>query len=166
MKKAIIYPGSFDPITKGHIDIIKRASKITDRLIVGVFNNFTKKYWFSPEERKELIEKSLSDIDNVEVKVFGGLLVDFMSENDIHIILRGLRSVTDYEYELQLALGNSALSDSGIETIFMPASRDYLHLSSSMVREIAINNGRIRGLVNENIIHKIEDKAVELQNKS
>lgn len=160
-----VYAGSFDPITKGHVDIIKRAAKLTDNLIVGILNNGSKKYWFSLEERKAMVEKVIGGIDNIEIKTFEGLLVDFMQENDAQIIVRGLRAVSDYEYELQLALGNSMLSEGELETIFLPASRENLYLSSSLVREIAINKGKIDKFVNKEIIEDIENKVLHMKKR-
>jgi len=160
-----VYAGSFDPITKGHVDIIKRAAKLTDRLIVGVLNNGSKKYWFSLEERRQMVEKVIGEIDNIEIKTFEGLLVDFMRENNADVIVRGLRAVSDYEYELQLALGNSVLSEGKLETIFLPASRENLYLSSSLVREIAINKGKIDSFVNKEIVKDIEKKVCDMKKR-
>jgi len=160
-----VYAGSFDPITKGHVDIIKRAAKLTDNLIVGILNNGSKKYWFSLEERRIMVEKIIGGIDNIEIKTFEGLLVDFMQENDAQIIVRGLRAVSDYEYELQLALGNSMLSEGELETIFLPASRENLYLSSSLVREIAINKGKVDKFVNKEIIEDIENKVLHMKKR-
>lgn len=164
MKEAIVYPGSFDPITKGHVDIIKRAAGLTDKLIIGVLNNSAKKCWFTPEERKAMIEQSLGEeVKNVEVKIFNGLLVDFMAENNVKVILRGLRTISDYEYELQLAIGNSTLSRKTVETVFIPASQEYAHLSSSMVREVAINNGLLDMFVSSEIIPQIQHRVAQFK---
>ena len=160
-----VYAGSFDPITKGHVDIIKRAAKLTDKLIVGILNNSSKKYWFSLDERKTMVEKIIGEIENIEIKTFEGLLVDFMQENNAQIIVRGLRAVSDYEYELQLALGNSVLSEGELETIFLPASRENLYLSSSLVREIAINKGKIEKFVNKEIVEDIENKVLDMKKR-
>ncbi|HAG52869.1 MAG TPA: pantetheine-phosphate adenylyltransferase [Alphaproteobacteria bacterium] len=159
MKSIGVYPGSFDPITKGHVDIIKRSAKLVDKLVIGVLNNANKKCWFTPEERKELIEKTIADVDNIEVKLFDGLLVDFMQQNNANLIIRGLRSVSDYEYELQLALGNKTLADFDLETIFIPASKDYLYLSSSIVREVASHGGCLEKFLNAEIIKDVEARA-------
>jgi len=161
MKSIGVYPGSFDPITKGHVDIIKRSAKLVDRLVIGVLNNANKKCWFTPEERKILIEKALGDINNIEVKLFDGLLVDFMQQNNANLIIRCLRSVSDYEYELQLALGNKTLADFDLETIFIPASKDYLYLSSSIVREVACHGGNLEKFVNAEIIEEVKERAKE-----
>lgn len=161
--KIAVYAGSFDPITKGHQDIIRRASKICDKLIVAVLNNSSKKYWFNLEERKAMVKKLLADLPNVEVVDFSGLLVDFMVENSIQVIIRGLRAVSDYEYELTLAYGNYDISDGDIETILIPAAKEYLYLSSSVVREIATYNGRLDKFIDERIMDDIRKRAGELK---
>lgn len=153
-----IYSGSFDPITKGHEDIIRRAAKMTDKLVVAVLNNVNKKYLFSLEERSSMVIESLKDMDNVEVKSFQGLLTEFMEENGIEFIIRGLRAVSDYEYELTMAFANSDISCGKAETIFMPASKQYMYLSSTVVREIANYNGRLSDYLNEHVEMKIRDK--------
>ncbi len=160
-----VYAGSFDPITKGHVDIIKRAAKLTDKLIVGILNNGSKKYWFSLEERKQMVEKVIGSIENIQIKTFEGLLVDFMKENNADVIVRGLRAVSDYEYELQLALGNSVLSEGKLETVFLPATRENLYLSSSLVREIALNKGKLDSFVNKEIIEDIEKKVCDMKKR-
>lgn len=158
-----VYAGSFDPVTKGHVDIIKRAAKLVDKLVVGVLNNSSKKYWFSLEERKEMVSKVVGDLGNIEIDSFEGLLVDFMKKKESTLVIRGLRAVSDYEYELQLALGNNDISDVELETIFLPASRGNLYLSSSLVREVAINKGKIDRFVNKEVIDTIIDKVAELK---
>ena len=129
MKKAI-YPGSFDPLTFGHMDIINRASRIVDELVVGVLNNSAKNSLFSLEERVSMIEEMTKDIPNVTVASFDGLLVEFMNKIDATIIVRGLRAVTDFEYELQIAQANH-VQDSNIETIFLTSDLSYSYLSST-----------------------------------
>ena len=145
-----VYPGSFDPLTNGHLDIIKRASRLFDRIIVGVLHNDAKKAIFSMEERVELIKKCTADIANVEVDLFQGLLVDFVREKHATAIVKGLRAVSDYEYELQMAMLNKHI-DSEIETIFLMADIQNSFLSSSVVKELARNGGDITGLVPEEI---------------
>ncbi len=163
MPKIALYPGSFDPITKGHLDIIRRASILFDKLIVGVFNNSSKKYWFNNEERKQMIEELMkSENIDVEVKIFDGLLVDFIKDEKVNILIRGLRALSDYEYELQFALTNESLAKSKFETIFLSASREYLYLSSSLVKEIGINGGDLTNFVPKIIEKKINEK---LKNK-
>ena len=147
-----VYAGSFDPITKGHFDVIKKSLKITDKLIVAVMNNANKKCWFSLEERKNLIEMLVSEFgDKVEVKSFDGLLIDFM------------KAVSDFEYELGYAFVNHDLSYGEIETIFIPAAREYMYLSSSSVREAATVGARLDIFVDEKIIDIIKKKAESLK---
>ncbi len=159
--KTALYPGSFDPITKGHIDIIKRSVVLVDRLIIGVFKNSNKtNAWFSDEEKVEMIKEILEKegID-AEVILFNGLLVDFIEKEKIDILVRGLRALSDFEYELQFALTNKALAKSKFETIFLNAHREYLYLSSSLVKEIAINNGALDKFVSENVEKKLIEKV-------
>ena len=141
MRRAI-YPGSFDPVTYGHIDIIERAADIFDELIVAVLNNSAKRPLFSVDERVNILKEVLKNIHNVKVLSYEGLLVDFAAENDAGVIVRGLRAVTDFEYELQLAQTNSVLSD-GVDTIFLTTSLKYAYLSSSTVKEVASYGGNI-----------------------
>ncbi len=164
LKKVAVYAGSFDPVTKGHVDIIHRALHMFDKVIVGVLNNTNKTYWFDLEERKEMLKKVTTDIENIEVQCFEGLLVDFMKKNDSNIIVRGLRAVSDYEYELQIALANKTLSSGEIETIFLPASRENLYISSSIVREIARFGGDLEEFVNKEIVEDLQNK-VQLRKK-
>lgn len=152
--KIAIYPGSFDPITNGHLDIITRGAKVFDKLIVAILVNVDKKGLFDIEERVELIERVTGHLPNVEVKCFNGLLVDFARMNNSNVILKGLRTVSDFEYEFQMALMNSKL-DSEIETVFMMTSLHYSYLSSSSVKQVAKFGGCIKGLVPEEIIPDI-----------
>lgn len=145
MRKAI-YPGSFDPVTYGHIDIIERASKIFDTLYVGVLSNPGKTPLFTDEERVEMIKKSVVHIPNVEVDMFTGLLVDYSKVKHAKVIIKGLRAVSDFEYEFQMALMNKKL-DPGIETLFMMTSNKYSYLSSSVVKDIAKFKGCVKSLV-------------------
>jgi len=165
MKKMALYPGSFDPITKGHIDIIKRSSHLFDKLIIGIFKNSTKsKAWFSDGEKVEMIEEILKKEDiNAEIKIFNGLLVDFMYEENVNILIRGLRALSDYEYELQFTLTNKTLSKSEFETVFLTASREYLYLSSSLVKEVALNKGDLHFFVTENVEQRLIKKVEELK---
>lgn len=156
MKKAI-YPGSFDPITFGHIDIIERSAKIVDELIVGVLKNSSKNSLFSLEERVTMIEEMIRDIPNVKVMSFDGLLVDFMEEIEANIIIRGLRAVTDFEYELQIAQTNHVQKPS-IETIFLTTNLQYSYLSSTVVKEFASYGGDISKFVPKQFIQRIYDK--------
>lgn len=152
-----VYPGSFDPITNGHLDIIERASKIFDKVVVGVLKNKNKKPRFTAEERVMLIEKVTSRLPNVSVASFDGLLVDFARENNANVIIKGLRTVNDFEYEFQMALLNKAL-DSECETMFMMTNSKYSYISSSMVNELASYKGDLAGLVPTEIINHIKGK--------
>ena len=141
-----VYPGSFDPVTYGHLDIINRASKLFDKLIVAVLNNGQKKPMFSTEERVMLLEKLTDGMDNVQIDSFSGLLIDFVESYDAHVIIRGLRAVSDFEYELQLAQTNLSLNND-IETVFLVTRNEYSFLSSSIVKEIAKYNGDVSNMV-------------------
>ena len=152
-----IYPGSFDPVTLGHIDIIKRAAKMTDVLIVGVLKNSAKRGLFTIEEREEMLREVTKDIPNIEIKSFDGLLVDFAKENNANTIVRGLRAITDFDYELQMAQTNRALYE-GADTIFIPTSIEYSFLSSTTVREIASLNGDISKFVAPYVELKLKEK--------
>jgi len=138
----VVYPGSFDPVTNGHLDIIERTTKIVDKLIVAVAVNAKKSTLFSTQERTEMIKEAIKNIEKVEVKSFSGLLTDFVRKNKANIIIRGLRAISDFEYESQLALMNKRLAPE-IETIFMVTCSKYSYLNSSIVKEIANLNGNI-----------------------
>ena len=154
MNKAI-YPGSFDPITNGHLDIIIRCSKLYDHLIVGVNELDTKKqFMFSAIERKEMIEDSVSEFKNVEVKIFDNLLVDFAESQHCNVIVRGLRVLSDFEYEFKMALMNRNLNDD-ITTLFMMPHEKYTHISSSLLKEVLKLGGDISDYVPGSIIKKI-----------
>ena len=152
-----VYPGSFDPITNGHLDIIERASKIFDKVVVGVLNNKNKKPKFTSEERVMLIKKVTEHFPNVETASFDGLLVDFAREHSASVIIKGLRTVNDFEYEFQMALLNKTL-DNDCETMFMMTNSKYSYISSSMVNELAGYNGDLAGLVPTEVIQYIKDK--------
>ena len=152
-----VYPGSFDPITNGHLDIIERASYLFDKLIVGVLINTNKTPLFTVEKRIEMIEESCSHIKNVEVDSFEGLLIDFMKKNKATTIVKGLRAVSDFEYEFQMALMNRKLN-SKIETIFMMTNSEYSYLSSSLVKEVAKFGGCIKGLIPNTVEKEILKK--------
>ena len=156
MKRAV-YPGSFDPITFGHIDIIERSAKMVDELVIAVLRNSAKNSLFSLEERVNMIKEVTREIPNVRVETFDGLLVDYMRQIDASIIIRGLRAVTDFEYELQIAQMNHVLKDDA-ETIFLITNLKYSYLSSSLVREIASYGGDITKLVPKQLIDRIYKK--------
>ncbi|MCR5581404.1 MAG: pantetheine-phosphate adenylyltransferase [Pseudobutyrivibrio sp.] len=156
MKRAI-YPGSFDPITYGHLDIIKRASKLCDELIVGVLNNKQKNPLFSIDERVSMISELTENLDNVSVESFEGLTVDFAKEMDAQVIIRGLRAVTDFESEIQIAQSNKVQYPE-LETLFMTTSLNYSYLSSTVVKEFASYGGDISLFVPPEVIPLIESK--------
>ena len=156
MKRAI-YPGSFDPLTLGHVDIIERSAKIVDELVVGVLHNSAKNSLFSIEERVSMIKEITDSIPNVTVASFDGLLVDYMKEIDATIIVRGLRAVTDFEYELQIAQTNH-VENPAVETIFLTTSLQYSYLSSTIVKEFASYGGDISKFVPARFIDRIYDK--------
>ena len=155
-----IYPGSFDPVTLGHLDIIKRASKIFDELIVGVLNNNSKSPLFSVEKRVKMLNDVVKDLPNVKVMSFEGLLVDFARKVDAQIIVRGLRAVTDFEYELQMSQTNTVLNEN-VDTIFFTISLEYAYLSSSTVREAAYFGADISKFVPESVVQQVYDKFKE-----
>lgn len=155
--KIAVYPGSFDPITCGHLDIIKRSCKLFDKVVVAVLNNSQKTPLFSVEDRMELIKKCTKDIPNCEVQSFGGLLADFVKQTGAHTIVKGLRAISDFEYEFQMAMLNKKLAPD-VETVFMVTNLNCLYISSSVVKEICRYGGNTEGLIPEEIIKDITDK--------
>ena len=156
MKKAI-YPGSFDPMTLGHLDIIERASNIVDELVVGVLNNSAKNSLFSLDERVSMIKEMTKDLPNVSVTSFDGLLVEHMKQIGATIIVRGLRAVTDFEYELQIAQTNHAVNPK-IDTIFLTTSLQYAYLSSTITKEVASYGGDISKFVPKELVDRVYSK--------
>ena len=157
MKKAL-YTGSFDPLTNGHLDIIRRASKLFDVLVVGVISNPGKTPFFSVEERMEIIRKETADLENVEVDSFTGLLADYVDEKGYNAVVRGLRGTADLDYELQMAHMNARLFNNGAESVFLMTAPEYSFVSSSLVKEVVSLNGNIEGLVPESVKKAIEEK--------
>lgn len=153
----VIYPGSFDPVTYGHIDIIDRCAKQFNDVIVAVLNNRSKKNMFSIDERVDLLKETLKEYSNVEIDTFSGLLVDYARAKGCNKVVRGLRAVSDFEYEMQMALANKKLNDE-IETFFMVAQGRYAYLSSSIVKEIATFGGDISCFVPEVVEYAIRKK--------
>lgn len=146
MLKVAVYPGSFDPVTNGHLDIITRASKLFDKLIVGVLYNPNKHSLFTFEERVSILKECVKELGNVEIDSFSGLLIDYCKEKNISSIIRGLRAVSDFEYELQMAQMNRQL-DSEVETVILTTSTQYSFLSSSLIKEVARFKGDVSNLV-------------------
>ena len=159
-----IYPGSFDPVTNGHLDIIRRAASISDELIVGVLNNKAKTPLFSVEERVKMLCEVTRDMKNVKVVPFEGLLIEFAKQMDAKVIIRGLRAVTDFEYELQMSQTNRKLN-SDVETLFLTTSLDYSYLSSTTVKEVASFDGDITQFVPEFVAEKVTEKIKERRSK-
>ena len=156
--KSAIYPGTFDPMTNGHLDIIKRASNIFDEVIVAVLDNKAKSPLFSVDERVNILKKALKDIPNVSVESFGGLLSDYCKEKNVYVVVRGLRAVTDFEYELQLSQMNRKLSDNKLDTVFFNTSLEYSYLSSSSVKEIAQFNGDLSPFVPDFVAKMLQER--------
>lgn len=157
MSKAV-YPGSFDPITNGHLDIIKRCSYVFDEVIVAVLVNPDKKGWFTPEERVSMIERVTCKLGNVKIRRFEGLLVDFMDEEDIEVIIKGLRTMTDFDYEMQMALMNKKLNETK-ETMFMMTNSKYSYLSSTAIKQVALFKGSLDGLIPDELEEEIRLRA-------
>jgi len=160
MRRAVC-PGSFDPVTNGHLDIIGRASRLFDEVVVGVGVNRSKNRLFSPEERMGMLEEVCRDFANVRVAGFTGLLTDFCQLNGIHAIVKGLRAVSDFDYELQMAQMNASLAE--VETVFVPTSPEYSFLASSLVKEVATFGGDVSrlvpGLVHERLVARLAERG-------
>jgi pantetheine-phosphate adenylyltransferase len=158
LKRVIaIYPGTFDPPTNGHLDLINRGAKIFDELVVAILRNPDKTPLFSLDERLRMLQTLIEPWDNVRVETFDGLLVDYAAQRGAKAVLRGIRAVSDYEYELQMALMNRKL-DPGLETIFMMPAEAYSYLSSRLVREIGLLGGSVEGLVPELVLDSLQEK--------
>ena len=153
-----IYPGSFDPITRGHLDLIGRGSRLFDHLVVAVLTNFEKQPLFTVEERVQMLRAVTKGMRNVSVDTFGGLLVDYARRKHARAILRGIRAFSDYEYELQMALTNRGLEPK-IETVFLTPAEAYSHISSRLVKEIFINGGSVKGLVPPVVEERLRQKV-------
>ena len=161
MKKKVIYPGSFDPLTNGHLDIIIRTSKIFDTVIVAVAKeNVEKSFLFDAATRKKLIEKSVSHLKNVKVEIFEGLLVEFALKQKSKIIVRGLRVLSDFEYEFRMALMNRKLNDK-VTTIFMMPNEKYTHIGSSLIKEVGMLGGKIDDYIPKQILLEVKNKINE-----
>ncbi len=160
--RTAVYPGSFDPVTLGHLDIIERSARMCDKLIIGVLNNKSKTPLFSVEERVKMLENITNNLENVEIKSFGGLLIDFVRECHADVVVRGLRAVTDFEYELQMAQINRVIAPE-VDTIFLTTNLNYSYLSSSIVKEVAGYNGDISAFVTPEVADCIRRKMAERQ---
>jgi len=156
-ERTALYPGSFDPLTNGHLDVLARARRLADRVVVAILENDTKTPLFSVEERIEMIREIVSDDPSVSVRSFQGLLVDFAKQNRATLIVRGLRAVSDYEYELQMALMNRRLAPD-IETVFLMAKEEFSYVSSRLVKEVTRLGADVRGLVPEPVRRRLAGK--------
>ena len=152
----VVCPGSFDPVTNGHLDIFERAARLFDEVVVAVLVNENKKGLFSIDERIELLDAATADLPNVSTASFTGLLVDFCTANDIDAIAKGLRAVTDFDYELQMAQMNGSLTD--VDTVFIPTSPEWSYLASSLVKEVAKHGGDVSGLVPPIVLDELNAK--------
>ncbi|MCL2436906.1 MAG: pantetheine-phosphate adenylyltransferase [Clostridiales bacterium] len=157
MKKAL-YAGSFDPITNGHLDIINRAARQYDQLVIGVISNPSKMPCFSVDERKEMIREATTHLSNIEVDSFSGLLADYVNTNRFDVVVRGLRAIIDFEYEIQMAQMNARLYKNNVETIFLMTDPRYSFISSNMIKEVHGLGGDISGLVPDRIFEIITQK--------
>lgn len=158
MPKKALYAGSFDPVTMGHLDIIRRAAKLCDELVVGVIRNPQKSSMFTEEERIEMIKLSTSDLPNVRVDAFLGLLADYVNSNDFDIVIRGLRGTTDFDSEIQMAQLHSILYNDKVETVFLMTSPEYSFISSSMVKEVYLLDGNVDRLVSREVLEFMNNK--------
>lgn len=158
MPKKALYAGSFDPVTMGHLDIIRRAAKLCDELVVGVIRNPQKSSLFTEEERIEMIKLSTSDLPNVRVDAFSGLLADYVNSNDFDIVIRGLRGTTDFDSEIQMAQLHSILYNDKVETVFLMTSPEYSFISSSMVKEVYLLDGNVDRLVSREVLEFMNSK--------
>ncbi len=163
MRRAV-YPGSFDPVTFGHLDVIRRSASLVDELIVGVLNNNTKTPLFSVEERVSILKDVTKDISNVRIEFFSGLSVDFVKKCEAGFIVRGLRAITDFDYELQMAQTNHIINPE-IDTIFLTTSLEYAYLSSTTVKEVASYGGDISKFVPPVVVERMNHKMWEKQSK-
>ncbi len=168
MYNIAVYPGSFDPVTNGHIDLLERALKIFDKIIIAIAANPGKNPLFSPEERRELINVSMADHpmkDRVKVELFHGLLVDYVQSIPARAVVRGLRAISDFEYEFQMALMNRKLNGD-IETLFIMTGMRWIYISSRIIKEVVMSGGDVSGLVPENVVAKLKERLAGSEKKS
>ena len=156
-ERIALYPGSFDPLTNGHLDILSRARRLADRVIIAILENDSKTPLFSVAERIEMIQEIVGEDPSITVRSFSGLLVDFAKESGATLIVRGLRAISDYEYELQMALMNRRLTPD-VETVFLMAKEEYSYVSSRLVKEVVRLRGSVRGLVPEPVRKRLAEK--------
>lgn len=156
MTLTALCPGTFDPVTMGHLDIVRRASTLFDRVVVAVVENPSKAPLFATAERVDMLREAAADLGNVEVDSFSGLLVDYAARKGVGVVVKGLRAVSDFDYELQMAQMNRQLS--GVETCFVPTSPNWSYLSSSLVKEIAGYGGDVSGLVPDHVLHRLKER--------
>ncbi len=157
--KVGVYSGSFDPITLGHQDVIKRATKMFDKIVVVVGNNSEKKYWFSLEERTEMVKELLGEYENIEIDSYSGLIVNYVLENNYDVIVKGVRNQEDCALELYFADGNYMISDKKVDTVFLPALKEYIHTSSTAAREIARYGGKVECYVDKRIATRVLERG-------
>ena len=160
MKKVAIYPGSFDPFTNGHRNVIERGVKVFDTVVVAVAHNTSKKTIFTLEERVEILNEIFGDREDVKIDYFEGLLVDYVKKMGTNVVLRGMRTVSDFEYELQMALANKSLSQE-LETVFMVTDSEFSHISSSVIREVVSLGGSAENMVPEIVEKKLKEKLLK-----
>ena len=158
-----LYTGSFDPMTNGHLDIIRRASRMFDELTVGVIVNPSKISLFTEQERVDMITEVIKDLPNVKVDTFRGLLADYVNRGGFDLVVRGLRATTDFEYEIQMAQMNAKLFNEGVESVFLMTSPEYSFISSSMIKEVVSLHGDADGLVPDIVLNKMKEKFKELE---
>ena len=156
MKTKALYSGSFDPLTMGHLDIITRAAKLYDELVIGVISNPGKQSMFTLEEREEMLRETIKGLDHVSVDHFSGLLADYVNRNGFDVVVRGLRSTTDFDYEIQMAQMNDRLFNDSVETVFLMTDPKYSYISSSVVKEVFALGGDIDGLVPDEILKRMK----------
>lgn len=156
MTLTALCPGTFDPVTNGHLDIVERAARLFDRVVVAVVENPSKEPMFSLEERRQMLKESLSHLENVEVDSFSGLLVDYARDRGVGMVVKGIRAISDFDYELQMAQMNHQLA--GVETCFIPTSPTWSYLSSSLVKEVARLGGEVGGLVPDHVLDRLRER--------
>ncbi len=157
MTLTALCPGTFDPVTNGHLDIVRRAAALFDRVVVAILENPSKEPLFPAEQRIEMLREATADLENVDVDAFSGLLVEYATARGIQVIVKGLRAVTDFDYELQMAQMNRHLS--GVETCFVPTSPEWSYLSSSLVKEVARHGGDVSGMVPEDVLRRLKERV-------